>query len=94
MDNLMHLQQHNYCQFVAEKTYNNKHMCTREFRVKRRLIHSEEGHLLEHCEIQLYHQYCDFRLIFNGEFIYKHCLTDIPKLETFDGCAHGMSPDN
>ena len=69
-------------------------MCTREFRVNIQLTHSDEGHLLEHYQIQLNHQYCDFRLIFNREFVYKHCLTGIPKLETFDGCAHGMSPDN
>jgi len=33
-------------------------------------------------------------LIFNGEFIHKHCLTGISKLETFDESAHGMSTDN
>jgi len=33
-------------------------------------------------------------MIFNGEFIHKHCLTGIPKLETFDESAHGMSTDN
>jgi len=33
-------------------------------------------------------------LIFNGEFIHKHCLTGISKRETFDESAHGMSTDN
>ena len=26
--------------------------------------------------------------------MHKHCLTGIPKLETFDESAHGMSTDN
>jgi len=54
----------------------------------------KRGHLLKHYQIQLYHWYFDFCLIFNGEYIYKHCLTGIPKLETFDENMHGMSTDN
>jgi len=33
-------------------------------------------------------------MIFNAEFIHQHCLAGIPKLETFDESAHGMSTDN
>ena len=74
-------------------------MCTKEFRVNSGLTHAEflkRGHLLKHYQIQLYHRYNDFCMIFNAEFIHQHCLTGIPKLETYDESAHGtcMSTDN
>ena len=70
-------------------------MCSREFWVNVQLTHSEEGTSLKALSNPtLPDWYYEFCLIFDGEFIHKHCLTDIPKLETFDKSTGGMSTDN
>jgi len=80
---------------LLQKNYNNKHMCTKEFRVNRRLTHSEEGTSLK----ALSNPTLPPILWFLSDFqisIDQHCLTGIPKLETFDESVHGtcMSTDN
>ena len=90
----MHSQQHNSCQFLAEKCIKNKHMCTKEFQVNRRLTHSEEVSSLKALSNSTLPPILWFLSDFQLIIMHQHCLTGIPKFDTFDESAYGMSTDN
>ena len=83
IDNLLHLQQHHSCQFVAEKCIITN-TCVLGISGSIDDWHIlKRGHLLKHYQIQLYHWYCDFCL-----YLYMlHCRTQLWFLYNGRECA-------